>query len=289
MEQVAVPVGTSGSRGFSAVASTVLIGQAALELALWIPQYLTWPWSSDHDVFATMALAWSHGLRPYRDLVGDNFPGTIYLFWIVGKLAGWGNVLAYNAFDAILLGVLGLATLCWSWRRFGGCLPGAVTLLALVTYYINLDFSVVAQRDWHAALFVALAMIVLEATSSAAGLLLSATLGAVGFSIRPQVLMFVPGLLWGAWAALPPGATAGGLRTVRSLARVLCRGCLAAVLSNLSRGFSAGLPPGPLGGNARYWVRSPDGEKAPGDRHAYLCARSSVDFIAGVGGPLASW
>jgi len=197
MEQVAVPVGTSGSRGLPAVGSVVLIGLAALEFALWLPQYLTWPWWADHDVFATMALGWSAGLRPYRDLVGNNFPGTIYFFWIVGKLAGWGNVVAYNAFDAILLGVLGLATLFWSRRRFGVWLPGAVTLFALVTYYVNLDFSMVAQRDWHAALFVALAMIVLEVIPGTAGLLASPLFAAIGFSIRPQVLMFVPGLLWG--------------------------------------------------------------------------------------------
>ena len=212
MERVAAPVGTSGSPGLAERGSAVLIGLAALEFALWLPQYLTWPWWADHDVFATMALGWNAGLRPYRDLVGNNFPGTIYFFWIVGKLAGWGNVVAYNAFDASLLGVLGIATLLWSRRRFGGWLPGAVTLFALVTYYINLDFSMVAQRDWHAALFVALAMIVLEVIPGTAGLLASPLFAAIGFSIRPQVLMFVPGLLWAVWAAEPSRMTAGGFR-----------------------------------------------------------------------------
>ncbi len=212
MEQVAAPVGMRGSRGLTAVASVLLIGLAVLEFALWLPQYLTWPWWADHDVFATMALGWNAGLRPYRDLVGNNLPGTIYFFWIVGRLAGWGNVAAYNAFDAILFGVLGLATLFWSRRRFGVWLPGAVTLFTLVSYYINLDFSMVAQRDWHAALFVALAMIVLEAIPGKTGLLASPLLAAIGFSIRPQVLMFVPGLLWGACTAETSRMTPGGYR-----------------------------------------------------------------------------
>jgi hypothetical protein len=212
MQTITVPVGTSGPRGFPAAGSMALIALAVLEFVVWLPPYLTWPWWADHDVFATMAMGWSEGLRPYRDLIGNNFPGTIYFFWIVGKLAGWGNEAAYNAFDAILLGALGLATLFWSRRRFGAWLPGAVTLFALVTYYFNLDFSTVAQRDWHAALFAALAMIVLEVTSSTPGLLGSALFAAVAFSIRPQVLLFVPGLLWAACADEPPNVKTGASR-----------------------------------------------------------------------------
>ena len=52
---------------------------------------------------------WDAGLKPYRDLIGNNFTGSIYLFWMVGKLCGWGNSLAYNAFDALLLGGFGAA------------------------------------------------------------------------------------------------------------------------------------------------------------------------------------
>ncbi len=212
MQQVATAAATNDSRKFSAVASVMLLGLSALYFALWLPQYLTWPWWSDHDVFATMALGWSKGLLPYRELLGNNFPGTIYFFWIVGKLTGWGNVVAYNAFDAMLLTVLGLATLVWSRRRFGSWLPGAAALYALSTYYFNLDFAMVAQRDWHATLFVALAMIVLELIPSTSGLLLSAMLAAIGFSVRPQILMFVPGLLCGAWDSQQSDPETGGFR-----------------------------------------------------------------------------
>ena len=112
-----------------AASSALLISLIILEYALWLPRYLTWPWWADHDVFATMARGWDAGLKPYRDLIGNNFPGSIYLFWMVGKLCGWGNSLAYNAFDALLLGGFGAAVLAWSRRRFGTWLPGAVTLL----------------------------------------------------------------------------------------------------------------------------------------------------------------
>src|SRR4051794_2690836 len=66
--------------------TVALLGLCGFQLATWVPHYLTWPWFADHDVFATLALGWEHGQLPYRDLAGNNFPGTIYLFWILGKL-----------------------------------------------------------------------------------------------------------------------------------------------------------------------------------------------------------
>jgi hypothetical protein len=183
-------------RGGHTIAAALFIGLAALEYALWLPQYLASPWWADHDVFATLAQGWDSGLRPYRDLLGNNFPGTIYFFWLVGKTWGWGNTWAYNVFDGVLLAAFGAATLLWSRKRLGDWLPGALTLFALVTYYVQLDFSQIAQRDWHAALFAALGMMAIECAAGAWGLCLSAIFLAIGVSIRPQAVMFVPGLLW---------------------------------------------------------------------------------------------
>ena len=70
------------------------------QLASWVPHYLTWPWFADEDVFATAAQGWDSGVLPYRDLRGNNFPGTTYLFWGLGKAFGWGNTVAFYAFDA---------------------------------------------------------------------------------------------------------------------------------------------------------------------------------------------
>ena len=71
--------------------AVVVVGLCAFQLATWIPHFLTWPFFVDHDVFSTLAFGWDSGLHPYRDLRGDNFPGTIYQFWAVGKLFGWGR------------------------------------------------------------------------------------------------------------------------------------------------------------------------------------------------------
>ena len=46
-------------------------------LASWALHYLTWPWCRDEDTFATLALSWDAGIRPYRDIRAYNFPGHI--------------------------------------------------------------------------------------------------------------------------------------------------------------------------------------------------------------------
>src|SRR5262245_55198783 len=45
-----------------------------IQLATWVPHYLTWPLWADHDVFATLARGWDAGLLPYRDLACNQFP-----------------------------------------------------------------------------------------------------------------------------------------------------------------------------------------------------------------------
>lgn len=74
---------------------TILIVAFCLAfLATWLPHYLLWPWSRDADTFATLAQSWDAGIRPYRDIRGYNFPGAIYLSWLLGKSFGWGRTWA---------------------------------------------------------------------------------------------------------------------------------------------------------------------------------------------------
>src|SRR5262245_53244426 len=81
--------------------ATAAVGLVCLlQLVTWLPHYLTWPLWADHDAFATLARGWEAGELPYRDLACNQFPGAIYLFWFVGKVAGWGNSASLYAFDA---------------------------------------------------------------------------------------------------------------------------------------------------------------------------------------------
>ncbi len=114
--------------GVDTVADRILGGSLTAALttwnvllsAVWLPQYLTWPWWTDLDHFGTFAMAWDCGVLPYRDLPTFQFPGEYYLFWVVGKVFGWGRTGAgSSAVDAALL------------AGFSGLCPGGLEPAAL--------------------------------------------------------------------------------------------------------------------------------------------------------------
>jgi hypothetical protein len=170
----------------------VVGGLLAIHVVTWVPHYLTWPWWADHDVFATMARGWDAGLLPYRDLIGNNFPGTIYLFWAIGRVFGWGTIVPFYALDAALIVGLAALMVAWSVRRFGRALPGLLGAGAMLSYFIDLDFGEAAQRDGQGPILAVAGLLVAQAWPGRAGRLTSALLLALGASIRPQVVLFVP-------------------------------------------------------------------------------------------------
>jgi hypothetical protein len=189
---------------------TVAIGLLALGLlATWMPHYLTWPWARDVDTFATIAQSWDAGIRPYRDIRGYNFPGHIYLHWLIGLVFGWGHPTVFSALDAAALVALGCALWAWSRRRLGGPLPGLVAYVAFLGYYLGLEYHLVAERDWHATLAASLALMALESWPGRKALWVAAALEAAAFTIRPHAVLFLPAMAI---------AIAGQPRPVRALA-----------------------------------------------------------------------
>jgi hypothetical protein len=170
--------------------TALILAICAGQLVCWIPHYLTWPWWSDHDVFATLAQGWSEGRLPYRDLRANNFPGTIYLFWAIGKIAGWGQTAPLYAFDAALLVSLGAALLAWSRAVFRRLLPGASAYAGFLTFYLGLTYTLAAQRDWHASLFGVLGILAAQAIPKATGRFASGLALGVAFGLRPQAVLF---------------------------------------------------------------------------------------------------
>jgi hypothetical protein len=206
-----------GAAGFALAGglSAVVVAFSLVLLALWVPHYLLWPWSRDSDTFATIAQSWEAGILPYRDIRGYNFPGAIYLFWVLGKVAGWGRTWTLYAVDAAALVLLGITLADWSRRTLGGRLPGLVAYLIFLTFYLSLDYENVAERDWHACLGVALGLLVLQAWPGRTSRLLSALLAAAAVATRPHVVVFLPAL--GAAiveGAERPGTDSMGPRTV---------------------------------------------------------------------------
>lgn len=170
----------------------VLCGFGFLHLECWMLSYLAWPWSPDHDVFATLARSWDAGMLPYRDMEANNLPATIYVYWVLGKVFGWGRTMPFFALDATLVVLLGIVMLAWSWRRFETALPAAVGWLWFLRYYLGLDYSMAGERDWHASLLAVLAMMTAESWPGRRGLRASAVIAALAVAVRPQALLFLP-------------------------------------------------------------------------------------------------
>jgi hypothetical protein len=161
-------------------------------LVTWIPQYLVWPYYCDHDVFATMARAWDHGKLPYRDLVSNNPPGQIYLFWLLGKAFGWGWIAPFYAVDAGFVVILGAAMVAWSRRRLGRYLPGLLGYLVFLWYYLGLDYSLASQRDWEGAFFAVLGLLLAQTWTGRPGRWAMAMAMAVALTFRPQAILLMP-------------------------------------------------------------------------------------------------
>jgi hypothetical protein len=176
--------------------TAVLIALCVAQLASWIPHYLTWPWWADADVFFALAREWSLGSPPYRAVHTNNFPGPVYLAWIIGTIAGWGRTAPFYAADALLVICFGLALLAWSRRLFGRFLPGAASYAAFVSFYLGLNYTLAAQRDWHTCLFALLAIFAAQAWPGRVGRIASGLGLAIALGFRPQAVLFViPALL----------------------------------------------------------------------------------------------
>jgi len=175
--------------------TAILFGIALLHLECWLLSCLAWPWSPDHDVFATLARSWDAGVLPYRDMEANNPPVTIYLYWALGKAFGWGRTTPFFAFDAVLTASLGIVMMVWSRRRFETMLPAAVGYLWFLRYYLGLDYSMAGQRDWHASLLATAAIMAAESCFGRRGRWISAAAAAGAVAIRPQCLLFLPVLI----------------------------------------------------------------------------------------------
>ena len=217
--------------------TALIVLLSAIQFAIWVPHYLTWPWWSDHDVFATMAQGWEAGRLPYRDVVGNNFPGTIYLFWLVGKLAGWGQTAGFYALDATFVAALAPAMLVWSQRRFGRLLPGAVGYASFLGYYLGLSYHTAAQRDWQGPFFTVVGLLAAETLPGRAGRLGAAAGAAMGFAIRPQTALFWPAQMLAVARATPDANRREGVWAVTEWGVALTAGLALAFAPLASSGI----------------------------------------------------
>ena len=164
-------------------------------LVTWLPTYLTWPWYTDSEHFAMLARLWDSGGLPYRDMFSTQFPGEIYLHWLLGKLLGWGNTVAYYAVDAALVIAFGALLVLWGRRRVGSALPGWIGFSTFLLYYVSQNYTVAGQRDWHAAFLVLFCLLLPGIGSAPAFRVFSAVAFGLSLVVRPQVILLLPAVV----------------------------------------------------------------------------------------------
>ncbi len=160
----------------------------------WLPNYLNWPWYSDHDHFATTAQLWDAGKLPYSEVYSFQFPGEIYLFWGLGKAFGWGNTVAFYGFDAGMVLAFGALLVTWSHREFGRTAPGLIGFATFLSYYLGQNFRVVGQREWHSAFLGMVALLMPILWQKRPGRWLSGMALGAALIIRPQSIVFAPAI-----------------------------------------------------------------------------------------------
>ena len=161
----------------------------------WLPTYLTWPWYTDSEHFALLARLWDSGGLPYRDMFSTQFPGEIYLHWLLGKLLGWGNTVAYYAVDAALVIAFGALLVLWGRRRVGSALPGWIGFSTFLLYYVSQNYTVAGQRDWHAAFLVLFCLLLPGIGAAPAFRVFSAVAFGLALVVRPQVVLLSPAVV----------------------------------------------------------------------------------------------
>ena len=162
------------------LALTILIAFWCVTLlVVWIPHYLTWPRSCDQEHFAMIARNWAVGLKPYRDVVTYQFPGEIYLYWVLGELTGWGNTVSIYAFDVVLVIGLGILLVLWGQRLSGQLLPGLIGFSSFLLYYLSVRIDVAADRETHTAVLTLASLLMPTIWAGQGGRVSSAVLPSV--------------------------------------------------------------------------------------------------------------
>jgi hypothetical protein len=234
--------------GVDRLATRALAGPAAIVVAAglvalvaaWAPSYLARPWFRDADAFASLALGWDRGVRPYRDVVAYNFPGETYLHWALGRLFGWGRTWPLHAADLALFAVLCGAAVAWSRRRLGGAMPGLAAAAAWTWMYLSYNFMMIPERDWQAAALAAIGLMAADGWGGPRGAAACGAATAAALSLRPHAVLMFPAI--GAALAGGLGARWDARRWAAS-AGVFAASCAATGVLLLMPVLAAGLVP----------------------------------------------
>jgi hypothetical protein len=165
-----------------------------LMVVAWAPLYVQWPRSGNHEHFASMAFGWTRDLLPYRDLMTINFPGEIYIFWILGQICGWSSEWSIYAFDLLCLAALGAFLLVWSRRVTRRYIAALGTIALYLSYYTTQWYYTAAERESHVAVFAIVCILLPLGWKGAWSAVACGVISALAFVVRPHFVTFTPAI-----------------------------------------------------------------------------------------------
>jgi hypothetical protein len=178
-------------------ASYVLL--AVCSLLLIVIAVYSLEWRTSYDPIWMLYDGWlidQHHLVPYRDFHEINFPGSLYLYTLIGRVISFTNERLLRVIDLAYLGAIGLVT--WIWLRpLGSRVAGGAAVLFGVAY-LSSDITVNIQRDYFIILpLVGAAAIAVRLSHwplAARGFLVG-VLGGLVATIKPHALIGWPIIL----------------------------------------------------------------------------------------------
>lgn len=190
-------IGPMNSNTASRIINIVLLTFLSLLLILIAVYSLEWRTGYDPAwMIYDGRLIDQHHLVPYRDFHEINFPGSLYLYILIGRAIGFTNERLLRVIDLGYLGAIGLAT--WIWLRPLGhkIAWGAAVLFGIA--YLTSDITVNIQRDYFIILPLGCAVVVasrLPCWPPVARGFLIGVLGGLVAAIKPHALIGWPVIL----------------------------------------------------------------------------------------------
>jgi hypothetical protein len=165
---------------------------------------INWPLVGDASLIHYVVFLIDHGLRPYRDILDPNMPGSYLIDWTVIHTLG-ACALGSRLYDLLLLLSAGLAMSVIAWRRSRFAALYAACLFAL--FHSRDGMMQIGQRDLAVAVgllwAIAFATLLLRRDRLRWAIALGFTIGSITM-IKPYGLLalalFIP-----LWARLPRG------------------------------------------------------------------------------------
>jgi hypothetical protein len=166
------------------VALLALFGALATVLLV---ESLRWP--IEHDgpmVLYPSYLAWSGQRIPYRQLFDVNFPGSFFLYGLLGWLSGLNDVVL-QVFDAAFVLLLGVTVykLLPSQQRIGGM----IGFFVFVAYYFGLHSQFELQREFFLTLLLCGAVLLASAEVNKYQMLWVGMLTGFATTIKAPILL----------------------------------------------------------------------------------------------------